>query len=460
VGRCCTKIAAYASLPNFAYLFPISQPRFPSRSSPSSSTFTRSALHHRFPSFTKRVPLLRLTINPFFSIVNQEGSFLVRISSSTYRCGCASQRPLYRLGCTRASTSENRKPFRLTHTSDMASVRPAMHARDSSGRQVSLLNDEPTPGKTVPYDQLNSRLDDRQNSSRSNSYTSESPSPKTPDLLRSDSYDSRASNDLNSPLTPSLMEYARPGSYNTPYPNPSKYDKRLDRSSIYGSYPPRQNSAVRPSYAERNPSSYEDNHMSGGTSERTASSSGKRYACRFKDSHGCDKSFTTSGHASRHAKIHTAEKAVHCTFQGCQKKFTRADNMKQHLETHYKERSRSSTSHKSSTSSTTKLTMPAGVKKSSLTGTRISRPTSRTGWPEQLSLDTSATFSHYHGDRYSSISSYGPQSPATSPKSGYGALDMGSFQNALPAQYLRAPGSRSAGGLDALALAVASQTGN
>jgi uncharacterized Zn-finger protein len=342
----------------------------------------------------------------------------------------------------------------------MASIRPPMHARDSSGRQVSLLNDEPTPGKTALYGHLSSRLDDRQNSSRSNSYTSESSSPETPDLLRSDSYDSRASNDPNSPLTPSLMEYGRPGSYNTPYPDPSKHDKRLDRSSIYGSYPPRQNSAARPSYVERNPTSYEDDHMSGGASERTGSSSGKRYPCRFKESHGCDKSFTTSGHASRHSKIHTAEKAVHCSFQDCQKKFTRADNMKQHLETHYKERSRSSTSHKSSTSSTTKLTVPAGVKKSSLTGTRISRPTSRTGWPGQLSVDTSATFSNYHGDRYSSISSYEPQSPATSPKSGYGALDMGGFQNALPAQYLRATGPGSASGLDALAAAVASQVGN
>jgi uncharacterized Zn-finger protein len=360
----------------------------------------------------------------------------------------------------RASTFENRNVFRLIDISDLASVRPAMHARDSSGRQVSLLNDEPIPGTDIPNGHLNTGLDSRLTSSRSNSYTSESTSPKTPDLLRSDSYDSRASNDPNSPLTPSLMEYGRPGSYNTPYPDPSQHDKRLDRPSIYGSYPPRQNSAVRPPYPERNPSSYDDDHMSGGTSERTGSSLGKRYPCRFKDSHGCDKSFTTSGHASRHSKIHTAEKAVHCSFQGCQKKFTRADNMKQHLETHYKERSRASTSHKSSTSSTTKLAVPAGVKKSSLSGTRISRPTSRTGWPEQLSVDTSATFSHYHGDRYSITSSYGPQSPSKSPKSGYGALDMGSFQNALPAQYLRATRSGSGSGLDALAAAVASQVGN
>jgi uncharacterized Zn-finger protein len=337
-----------------------------------------------------------------------------------------------------------------------------MHARDSSGRQVSLLNDEPSPVKNLAHSHMSPRPDSRQDSSRSNSYTSESSSPKTPDLLRSDSYDSRTSNDPNSPLTPSLMEYGRPGSYSTPYPDPSQHDKRLDLSSIYGSYPPRQNhsrTALRPSYVERTTSSYDDEHITGGSSERSGSSSGKRYPCRFKDSHGCDKSFTTSGHASRHSKIHTAEKAVHCSFQGCQKKFTRADNMKQHLETHYKERSRSSTSHKSSISSTTKLTVPAGVKKSSSSGTRISRPTSRTGWPEQLSVDTTVTFSHYHGDRYSTVSSYGPQSPATSPKSGYGALDMGNFQNALPVQFPRSAGFRTSSGLDALAAAV-SQVGN
>jgi hypothetical protein len=134
--------------------------------------------------------------------------------------------------------------------------------------------------------------------------------------------------------------------------------------------------------------------------------------------------------------------------------------MKQHLDTHYKERTRSSTSHKSSASSTAKLTVPAGVKKLSLSGTKISRPTSRTGWSEQLSVDTSATLSHYHRDMYSTTSSYGPYSPATSPKSGYDPLDMGSFQTALSANFSRPNGSESASGLDALAAVVASQVGN
>lgn len=59
-----------------------------------------------------------------------------------------------------------------------------------------------------------------------------------------------------------------------------------------------------------------------------------RYACKFKHLCSCDKTFTTSGHASRHSKIHTTPNAVQCTFPGCQKRFTRTDNMRQHFATH------------------------------------------------------------------------------------------------------------------------------
>ncbi len=88
-------------------------------------------------------------------------------------------------------------------------------------------------------------------------------------------------------------------------------------------------------YGDRRSGSYDDDTAGGSPAERP----GKRYPCRYRESHGCDKTFTTSGHASRHSKIHTAEKAVPCSFRGCSKKFTRADNMKQHLETHYKDKS-------------------------------------------------------------------------------------------------------------------------
>ncbi|MBE3046942.1 hypothetical protein IMZ48_31325 [Candidatus Bathyarchaeota archaeon] len=62
----------------------------------------------------------------------------------------------------------------------------------------------------------------------------------------------------------------------------------------------------------------------------------KRFPCRLREEYGCDKTFTTSGHASRHTKIHLDAKNIPCVFEGCDKHFTRSDNMKQHLETHNK----------------------------------------------------------------------------------------------------------------------------
>lgn len=76
--------------------------------------------------------------------------------------------------------------------------------------------------------------------------------------------------------------------------------------------------------------------QTGGDSERSR----KRYPCRFRDSLGCEKSFTTSGHASRHSKIHTLEKTVSCSWPSCYKKFVHIGSMKQHLETHTKDQSR------------------------------------------------------------------------------------------------------------------------
>ena len=196
-----------------------------------------------------------------------------------------------------------------------------MEVRNSTGRTVSLLNDDSTrshashsqikaPHTTFPQ---TSRFAYAHNVPRSGSA-----SPNTPELLRSSSYDSQMSNDPLSPITPPVdYGYSR------------YYQDQVHDGS---------NALKRPSEADsRRTSSYDDDHSMLAQSDRPA----KRYPCRFRDSHGCEKTFTTSGHASRHSKIHTAEKAVQCTFAGCQKKFTRADNMKQHLETHYKDKTRS-----------------------------------------------------------------------------------------------------------------------
>ncbi|KAJ2797878.1 transcriptional repressor [Coemansia guatemalensis] len=55
---------------------------------------------------------------------------------------------------------------------------------------------------------------------------------------------------------------------------------------------------------------------------------------------GCGKAFTTSGHLSRHYRIHTGEKNYHCLYPGCTSRFSRQDNMMQHYRTHLSPRSR------------------------------------------------------------------------------------------------------------------------
>lgn len=205
----------------------------------------------------------------------------------------------------------------------------ALQLRDARGRRISILNDDDEP-MTRP---LCTRI-------ATSSYPPPPPpppprtasTPNTPELFRSNSYDSHMGTEPISPMTP--LEPAL------------RYPVFLaDRRASFDDY----YSEAMPMYAgtKRRPStlsdgrsvSYEDDLLTT-ASERPV----KRYPCRYRDSHGCDKTFTTSGHASRHSKIHTAEKAVPCSFKGCPKKFTRADNMKQHLETHYKDKSRSSSS--------------------------------------------------------------------------------------------------------------------
>lgn len=201
----------------------------------------------------------------------------------------------------------------------------SMHARDASGRRVSLLNDEVASNQY----QLAYRTS---NISQSQYYPSESrsisSSPHTPELLRSDSYDSQMSSEPLSPLTPHY-DY---GQYPVVADHRSMYEDYSDHNLAYAG-------TKRPSnFSDNRSESYDDDTVTSPAGDRP----GKRYPCRYRDSHHCEKTFTTSGHASRHSKIHTAEKAVPCSFQGCHKKFTRSDNMKQHLDTHYKDKARSS----------------------------------------------------------------------------------------------------------------------
>lgn len=56
----------------------------------------------------------------------------------------------------------------------------------------------------------------------------------------------------------------------------------------------------------------------------------KRYPCSHP---GCDKTFSTSGHAARHNRIHTGQKPYRCTYEGCKASFSRQDNALAHYRT-------------------------------------------------------------------------------------------------------------------------------
>ena len=292
-----------------------------------------------------------------------------------------------------------------------------MHVRDCAGRKVSLLNDDSNGRperqplhRPVSFQSANHTLSQVYPVSRS-----DSSSPNTPELLRSDSYDSQmSSRDSVSPMTPNLeFSYSRTSMY-----------------PINGDYAAEAKTAKRPTYApsSRSTSYDEDNSATSPMPERP----GKRYPCRYRDSHGCEKTFTTSGHASRHSKIHTAEKAVQCTFHGCQKKFTRADNMKQHLETHYKDKSRSSGAHRTPRSAL------AESRRHSHSGRVRSAARESTQWEtEQYPL---------------------PTPPLASPNGTAGAWDMRGLN--LPLLNRPVAARTPSSGLDALAMAIACQEGS
>ncbi|KAA1466733.1 hypothetical protein DENSPDRAFT_767686 [Dentipellis sp. KUC8613] len=50
----------------------------------------------------------------------------------------------------------------------------------------------------------------------------------------------------------------------------------------------------------------------------------KRHVCPT-----CQKAFTTSGHLSRHARVHTGERNHKCPFPGCETRCSRQDNLQQ-----------------------------------------------------------------------------------------------------------------------------------
>lgn len=113
--------------------------------------------------------------------------------------------------------------------------------------------------------------------------------------------------------------------------------------------PPRPPAPLQPSAGLYPPPRYEDDMVSARASEAPSSTAAstsshrsnkprativqggkKRYPCSHP---GCDKTFSTSGHAARHNRIHTGQKPYCCTFPGCQASFSRQDNALAHFRT-------------------------------------------------------------------------------------------------------------------------------
>ena len=308
-----------------------------------------------------------------------------------------------------------------------------MNARDATGRQVSLLNDGPSDRNPTSQTGLKAQrpLPQRPLSYHSShvlprpspASRSNSSSPNMPELLRSDSYDSQtsSSNDPLSPMTPSgTYAFGRSSLY------PINQDYAMDVAAP---------AAKRPAYSDGRTASFAEDDLA--IPAPLPERSGKRYPCRYRDSHGCEKTFTTSGHASRHSKIHTAEKAVQCTYPGCQKKFTRADNMKQHLETHYKDKSRAANGQRAHKAAL------AGARRNSVSGR--SRSIAR----ESNSQVTSPWEKEQQHLQY--------PLPTPPVSSNGGTWDMRGLN--LPLLNRPLPSRTPSSGLDALAMAIAAQEG-
>ncbi|KIV88734.1 hypothetical protein PV10_08386 [Exophiala mesophila] len=100
-----------------------------------------------------------------------------------------------------------------------------------------------------------------------------------------------------------------------------------------------------------------------------------KYPCPYAQSHDCQATFTTSGHAARHGKKHTGEKGVHCPI--CNKAFTRKDNMKQHERTHKGNNSGSNSDDTSSRKSKAAITKDAQKAKAASSGEALASENSR-----------------------------------------------------------------------------------
>lgn len=263
-----------------------------------------------------------------------------------------------------------------------------MYIEDSSGRKVSLLNDEssrkPQRPRLLSYSHksrssISSSMSREDYNSLSSSSNSVSPgiSPSTPQLFQLETLSSLETRSTPSPMTPAYpfdpLEQSKNASpyyaYHRPptgqsYPAmPQSQDPvaqpyyhlashRIQEMGIDSAYPLSRTTLqplqTRLSYANADqaialspPTSISTpvippsaSSTSTATTPTNPSSKPikKKYPCPHAARYSCRDTFTTSGHAARHGKKHTGEKNILCPT--CHKAFTRKDNMKQHERTH------------------------------------------------------------------------------------------------------------------------------
>lgn len=316
-------------------------------------------------------------------------------------------------------------------------------ARDARGRRISLLNDD-------DLDTGGGYATAAPSYYASYAYPPRTAStPNTPQLLRSDSFGYQSSAEPMSPLTP-LSETAVRFM-------PAVADAR----SVYDDYYPLESSLSaagmkrRPSLlSDGRSASYESDSLGTTATSSSSEKSARRYYCRFRESLGCMQDFSTSGHASRHARAHTNEKAVACTFDGCDKKFTRADNMKQHLRTHDKQKPRGSSSSSAFASATCSSSATASSSASAASTSRACR----------ASHDKRASMAGRHSSRKRVVaaaeaaSAAAPPMPSPSPPAtdATAAWDP-CAELSLPVRKRPRAVHAPASGLDALVMAAACQ---
>jgi hypothetical protein len=206
-----------------------------------------------------------------------------------------------------------------------------MDGKNSSGRRVSLLNDNyEAPPQLVRLPSISPSL-----RSRTSSYSSPLGSPPTPRLVRSDSSDTNIMQ-TPSPITPDFAFDTMSHGLGSPdFPQHSFFPQQKDYASAYpavhqpsGPLPYHPAAASQASYFR--PQHPQEQHPAAQPANMRPKKNS--YPCPMAKQYQCSDYFTTSGHAARHAKKHTGKKDAFCP--ECNKAFTRKDNMEQHRRTH------------------------------------------------------------------------------------------------------------------------------